>query len=279
MISYRDVVDTVLELLKMAETRLDPDITTLLEEAYKNEDNEIARFNLRNILDNIRIAGVEELPICQDTGIPIFFVELGRNVKLEFNIRDAITEGILLANDKIPLRPSTVHPLSRENSGNNLGEHLPLVYFDFLDETNKLESDSLKISVMAKGAGSENVSSLKMFLPSQTEEIPDYVTEVVKRAGGKPCPPVIVGVGIGTTFDGSAMLAKKALLRNIRSMSDYERKILRRINELGIGPMGMGGKATALAVLAEIGHCHTASLPVAVNIQCWANRKATMEVR
>jgi len=276
MVRYRDVVDSVVELLEIAETSLDPDITTLLEKAYENEDSEIARFNLRNILDNVKIAKAEKLPICQDTGIPVFYVEIAQNFKLDFSIRDAIREGILIANEEIPLRPCTVHPLSRENSGNNLGEHLPLIYFDCL-EGNQL-SNSIRISVMTKGAGSENVSSLKMFLPSQVEEIPDYVTEVVKKAGGKPCPPVIVGVGIGTTFDGSAMLAKKVLFKSVLEMNDYERKILKKINGLGIGPMGMGGKTTALAVLTEIGHCHTASLPVAVNIQCWASRKASMEV-
>ena len=133
--------------------------------------------------------------------------------------------------------------------------------------------------VMPKGAGSENVSALKMMLPTEVDRIKDFVVETVKKAGGKPCPPVFVGVGVGGTFDGAAKLAKKALLRNVLEMNDFELEILEAVNELGIGAMGLGGRNTALAVLVEMAHCHTASLPVAVNIQCWANRRAEVVLR
>jgi len=142
-----------------------------------------------------------------------------------------------------------------------------------------VEGDELKLVVIPKGAGSENVSALKMMLPSEVNKIKEFVIETVKKAGGKPCPPVFVGVGIGGTFDGAAKLAKKALLKNVLEMNEFELELLEAVNELGIGPMGLGGKNTALAVLVEMSHCHTASLPVAVNIQCWANRRAEVVLR
>jgi fumarate hydratase subunit alpha len=151
--------------------------------------------------------------------------------------------------------------------------HLPQLNIDIVD------GDALKLTVMPKGAGSENASSLKMLLPDEASRIPDIIAEVVKDAGGKPCPPIFIGVGIGSTFDGAAKLSKKALLRNVTKMSSFERNILEFVNALGIGPMGMGGKTTALAVLVEFGHCHTASLPLAINIQCWANRRASAVLR
>ncbi|HID43080.1 MAG TPA: fumarate hydratase [Archaeoglobaceae archaeon] len=273
MVTYTDVVEKTVELLRRAENRLDDDIVDAIREAYEREDNEIARKNLSNILKNIEIAEKDGIPLCQDTGIPVFFVEIGRELCPEFNLKKAITEGVIRATEEIPLRPNAVHPLTRKNTGDNTGDYIPLIDIDIVD------GDELKITVMPKGAGSENVSALKMLLPSQASKIPLIVTEIVKNAGGKPCPPVFVGVGIGATFDGAAELAKKALLRKVNDMNEFERDILDKINSLGIGPMGMGGKTTALAVLVETGHCHTASLPLAVNIQCWANRRASVTLR
>lgn len=273
MVSYGKVVSTTVELLRKAETKLDEDVISAIRTAYENEDNEIARINLKNILKNLEIAERKNVPMCQDTGLPVFFVEIGRKVNLSFDLSNAIKEGVKIATEEIPLRPSTVHPLTRENSGDNTGIHMPVIDFEIV------EGDSLKLTVIPKGAGSENVSILKMLLPEEVSKIPGIITEAVENAGGKPCPPVFVGVGIGSTFDGAAKLAKKALLRNVNGMNEFERKILERINSLNIGPMGLGGKTTALAVLVEIAHCHTASLPLAVNIQCWANRRATAVLR
>ena len=269
MITYEKIVRTIVELFRRAETELSEDIINALKKAYDEEEYEIARITLKAILDNIEIAKKLGVPMCQDTGIPIIFVEIGKDLHLDFNIKEAIIEGVKKATHEIPLRPNGVHPITRENSGTNVGLHMPQIYFDIV------EGDSLKITVMPKGAGSENCSVLKMLLPSEVNKIKKVVVDAVKNAGAKPCPPVIVGVGIGSTFDGAAKLAKKALLRNVNDMNDFELEILEAINKLGIGPMGLGGKTTALAVLVEIGYCHTASLPVAVNIQCWANRKAS----
>ena len=266
---YDDVKSTIVELFRKAETELGEDVIKAIKKAYEIEENEIAKNQLKTILDNIDAAKKLKVPICQDTGLPIVFVELGRELCLDFDLKKAIIEGVKLATKEIPLRPNAVDPLTRENPGNNVGLHVPQINIDFV------EGDKLKLTVMPKGAGSENTSALKMMLPSQVNEIPKFVVEVVKNAFGKPCPPIFVGVGIGSTFDGSAKLAKKALLRDVTVMDEYELRMLEAINDLGIGPMGLGGKTTALAVLVEKGYCHTASLPVAVNVQCWANRRAS----
>ncbi len=273
MPTYEDVVETVVELFRKAETELSDDVLKALRRAYDEEENEIAKMNLEAILKNVEIAREKKIPMCQDTGLPIVFVEMGRELCLDFNLREAIVEGVRLATRKIPLRPNAVHPLTRENSGDNVGINIPIVDVEIV------EGDRLKLTVMPKGAGSENCSALRMMLPRDVDRVKRFVVEVVKKAGGKPCPPIFVGVGIGSTFDGCAKLAKKALLRDVNDMNELELEILGAINELGIGPMGLGGKVTALAVLIEVGHCHTASLPVAVNVQCWANRRASAVLR
>lgn len=269
MVDYDDVKLAIVELFKKAETELGEDVVKAIKNAYEKEENEIAKNQLKAILENIDVAGKLKVPMCQDTGLPIVFVEIGKELCLDFDLKKAIVEGVKNATKEVPLRPNAVHPLTRENPGNNIGLHMPQLNIDIVD------GDKLKLTVMPKGAGSENMSALKMLLPSQINEIPRFVVETVKNALGKPCPPIFVGVGIGSTFDGSAKLAKKALLRDVNIMDEYELRILNAINKLGIGPMGLGGKTTALAVLIEKGYCHTASLPVAVNIQCWANRRAS----
>lgn len=273
MADYEDVVDTVVQIVRRAETKLDDDVVQALRSAYETEENEIAKTNLENILKNIGSSEENQVPMCQDTGLPVFFVELGRDFSLNFDLNRAIGDGVVKATKEVPIRPNSVHPLSRENSGDNTGMHMPLINVELV------EGDNLKLTVMPKGAGGENLSTFKMFLPNESNQIPHFVTQVVENAGGKSCPPLYIGVGIGSTFDGAAKLSKKALLRDVTHMSDYEREILEKVNMLGIGPMGMGGRSTALAALVEMGHCHTASLPVAVNLQCWANRRASATLR
>ncbi|MBR5815192.1 MAG: fumarate hydratase, partial [Methanocorpusculaceae archaeon] len=161
-------------------------------------------------------------------------------------------------------------PISRHNSGNNCGAGMPSIHI--------LPGDKFSVTVLPKGAGSENMSQIKMMLPSEVGSIADFVCEVVKTAGSRPCPPMVVGVGIGGTFDSAPALAKEALLLPIDSMDEFEQSICDKINELGIGAMGLGGKTTALAVKVKRGACHTASLPVAVNIQCWCCRRRRVEL-
>ena len=295
-ITYEDVVQSVVDLLLKAETRLPDDVTAALTDAHGRETDPTARAQIEAILKNIELAAMRNVPICQDTGILIFFVEIGRDCTINFDIKDAIRAGVTKATEIIPLRPNAVHPTRREPSG-NVGVGLPDIILD-INEGNRI-----RITVMPKGAGSENVSRLAMLNPSQVADIKRFVLETVADAGGKPCPPIIVGVGIGGSFDKAARLAKKALLREIHDngsavdacinafgvdardgvliacvMDDFERELLDAINSLGIGTMGLGGDITALAVHVEYAHCHTASLPVAVNIQCWANRRASVEL-
>jgi len=279
-ITYEDVAQSVVDLLLRAETRLPDDVTAALTNAHGRETDPTARAQIEAILENIELAAARKVPICQDTGILIFFVEIGRDCTINFDIKDAIRDGVAKATEIVPLRPNAVHPTRRELSG-NVGVGLPDIILDIND------GDRIRITVMPKGAGSENVSRLAMLNPSQVADIKRFVLETVADAGGKPCPPIVVGVGIGGSFDKAARLAKKALLREIQGngsgvdaciMSEFEREILDAINSLGIGTMGLGGDITALAVHIEYAHCHTASLPVAVNIQCWANRRASVEL-
>lgn len=266
------VVNATIDILKRAETQLPSDVINALEQAQMREASQIAKAQLSAILQNIEIAKEHSIPMCQDTGILVFFVELGRNVHLDFNLEDAIIEGVRRATESIPLRPNAVDPLTRKNSGNNTGIGLPDIKYELVD------GDKITITVAPKGAGSENMSAITMLNPTEVDSIRNFILTTVLNAGGMPCPPIVVGVGIGGSFDKAARLAKSALLRDIdpENMTELERDILNDINSLGIGPMGLGGDTTALTVHIKTAHCHTASLPVAVNIQCWANRHASV---
>jgi fumarate hydratase subunit alpha len=271
MITQKQIEETVCHLFKQAVIELPSDVKKALLKAYEKEDEEIARANLKAILDNIKIAEKLQIPMCQDTGLPIIFVKLGK-VEVE-NLYDGIKKGVEQATKEIPLRPNVVDPLTRENTGTNTGKNIPQVNIDLIDDVN------IELTVLPKGFGSENNNALKMALPGDgVEGVKKFVLDTVIAAGGKPCPPIIVGVGIGGTSDLAMKLAKKALLRNIGMPSSEERiamleiEILNLINATGIGPMGLGGKTTALDVKIELADTHTAGLPIGVYIQCWASR-------
>ena len=253
-----------------AEIRLPTDVLAALRRAAAAEKNEVARQEFALILENIALAGERQVPICQDTGVPVVYLTLPPDVPFTPDLFAGIREGVRRATTAIPLRPNVVDPLTRENTGDNTGAGMPAVHVVF--------GDRLTVTVLPKGAGSENASRIGMLLPSQAADIPRFVAETMLIAGGKPCPPVFLGVGIGGTFDGAAALAKEALLLPVDTMDDYEQEICDAVNALGIGPMGLGGDTTALSVKVKRGDCHTASLPVAVNVQCWACRRATVEV-
>ena len=272
ILTFDTVSKAVAEILKISETTLPADTVAAIRRAADSESDAIAKAQLEAILKNIEIAGKKETPICQDTGIFIFFIEIGRNLCLDFDIEGAVRDGCVKATESIPLRPNVVDPLTRHNTKNNLGDGLPEINYSFV------AGNSLKITVAPKGAGSENMSALKMFTPTEIPKIKDFVVKTVLDAGGKPCPPIIIGVGIGGSFNQCAKSAKEALLEDLREPKDhdsFEREILDAVNALGIGCMGLGGDTTALSVRIKKSSCHTASLPVAVNIQCWANRHAT----
>lgn len=273
-ITKSSVVNAIINILEKAETELPPDVINALKQAQIRETNQIAKAQLSAILYNIEIAKKHGIPMCQDTGILVFFVELGRDVHLGFDLGSAIVEGVKKATEIIPLRPNSVDPLTRKNSGNNTGIGLPDIKYELVD------GDKITITVAPKGAGSENMSAITMLNPTEVGSIRKFILSTVLNAGGMPCPPIIVGVGIGGSFDKAARLAKSALLMDLQTdpekMDELTRGILNDINSLGIGPMGLGGDTTALAVHIKTAHCHTASLPVAVNIQCWANRHASI---
>ncbi|MDI3483148.1 MAG: fumarate hydratase subunit alpha [Candidatus Methanomethylophilaceae archaeon] len=266
--------ETVLRLLRIAQTRLPPDIGWALESAAAWERNDIARVQLGAILDNVSKAEFLERPICQDTGLPIFFVK----GKIPDNIEEAIAAGVRRATEEIPLRPNAVDPLSRENSGDNVGSG-PLVHYHPAD------TDYTEISVLPKGAGAENMSKLAMLLPSDGEKaIKEFVIRTVLRSGGRPCPPTVVGVGIGGSADKCLLMAKEALLTPLdRENPDprlraMEEDLFTTLNSSGLGPMGLGGDSTVLGVRIMAASCHTASLPVAVSLNCWAARRASVRV-
>jgi fumarate hydratase subunit alpha len=236
----------------------------------ERETSPVAKGELRNILDNLSRAEELGLPICQDTGVPVVYLTIPSSVPYCNALLDAIREGIRKATSDVPLRPNVVDPISRENTHDNTGAGIPSI-----DVT---PGNQLTITVLPKGAGAENMSRIAMLLPSEKACIPEFVAETMLIAGGRPCPPVILGVGIGGNFDQVASLAKEALLLPVDTMDPFEQELCDTVNKLGIGPMGLGGDTTALAVKVKRASCHTASLPVAVNVQCWASRRATVVV-
>ncbi len=273
-ISRETFVRSIADLLRKAEVELPDDVVDALRKAEATEKSQVARSQLQAILKNIELAKKHGVPMCQDTGILIFFVELGTEFQPGFDLEAAIREAVILATAEIPLRPNAVEPLTRKNSGDNTGAGIPDIHWKIVP------GNELKITVAPKGAGSENMSSLRMFNPTETGSIKNFVLETVVNAGGMPCPPLVIGVGIGGSFDAAARLAKEALLEPLNASPDsFEREVLEAINTLGIGCMGLGGSTTALSVRVKTAYCHTASLPVAVNIQCWANRHASTVFR
>jgi fumarate hydratase subunit alpha len=265
------LADATFEAYKSAVIRLPPDVLRVIEKAAAAEKHPVARGEFANILKNIEVAERLGVPMCQDTGVPVIYLTLPPDVPLTQNLYDAVAEGVRRATKEVPLRPNVVDPLTRHNTGDNTGAGMPAIHVT--------PGDTFTVTVLPKGAGAENMSRIAMLLPSQKDQIEKFVVETVYLAGSRPCPPVIIGVGIGGTFDSAAALAKEALLEPVDTMTASEEQILCAVNQLGIGPMGLGGDFTALAVKVKTAGCHTASLPVAVNIQCWANRHATVEVK
>lgn len=258
------------DALREAVIRLPPDVKRVIERAASAETNPVAKGELANIARNIAAAEELGVPLCQDTGVPVVYLTLPPSIPLTENLYDAVAEGVRRATANIPLRPNVVDPLTRHNTNDNTGAGMPVIHVK--------PGDRFTVTVLPKGAGAENVSRIAMLLPSENDGIERFVVETVLCAGGKSCPPVVLGVGIGGTFEGAAALAKEALLQPIDHMDPLEQKLCDAVNCLGIGPMGMGGDTTALAVKVKTAACHTASLPVAVNVQCWACRRATREV-
>ncbi len=267
--------DVVVNLLRLANTRIPDDIGWALEAAAGWETGEIARIQLGAVLENIKKAEHLGVPMCQDTGIPVFYVR----GKFDSSIVSAIAAGVEKATRIIPLRPNTVDPITRENYGPNLGPGMPVIHFVPGDVP------YTEITVLPKGAGSENMTRLAMPNPADgVEGIKKFVQGAVLDAGGRPCPPSVVGVGIGGTSDRCAAMAKEALLIPLDCdnpdpvLGKMEEELFSALNSSGLGPMGLGGSSTVLGVRIKKEACHTASLPVAVNIGCWATRRASARI-
>jgi fumarate hydratase subunit alpha len=266
------IIESVKNLCIKANFELGQPELEAIERAIETEESPIGVDILKQIAENARIARDEQVPLCQDTGFAIFFLELGQAVRIEGGtLSEAIAEGVRQGYEEGYLRKSILgDPLERVNTGDNTP---PIIH------TEVVEGDQLKITFDAKGGGSENMSRLQMLKPADGEDgVKDFVVETVRLAGANPCPPIIVGVGIGGNFEVVAKLAKKSLIRPLGSANPdpkyaaMESELLERINNLGIGPQGLGGRTTALSVHITAHPCHIASLPVAVNIECHSHR-------
>ncbi len=270
-----DVKGAVVEAMRIAATQLPTDVVAALRAARERETSELGAAQLDAILENVGIANTGSIPMCQDTGIQTFFVEAGVSSPFLKEIRGWIDEAVVEATAAIPLRPNTVDPFSGTNPGDNSGRFMPFVNWELTG------GDDIRITVLPKGGGSENMSTVKMLPPGVgLKGIKRAVVEHVVSCQGKPCPPTIVGVGIGGGADIALKLGKKAILREIGSAhlepaaAALERELLELVNMSGVGPMGVGGQTTCLAVHVEYAHRHPASLPLGILIQCWADRRA-----
>jgi len=270
-VHVEEITKTVRDLFIDANINLGEDVLRALEQALEVEESPIGKEILKELIENARVAREEEMPICQDTGLAVVFLELGQEVHLVGgDLTEAINEGVRQGYKEGYLRKSACHPFTRKNTGDNT----PAII-----HTEIVPGDRIKIIAVPKGGGAENMSRVVMLTPAAgLEGVKEFVVQRVKESGANPCPPIVVGVGIGGTLEQAALIAKKALLRPLGSKNPdpeaaaIEEDLLERINKLGIGPQGYGGRVTALAVHVNMVPCHIASLPVAVNIQCHAHR-------
>ena len=270
-VAFQDILEKVKDACMAANFELGEDVIAAFKKAKEKEESPVGREILEQLLENAKIAQKDKIALCQDTGFAVCFVDLGDEVRVKGgNLLDAINEGVKQGYQDGYLRKSICHPFTRKNTDTNTPAIIHI---------NLVPGDGLKIVVAPKGGGSENMSRVTMLKPSDgIEGIKQFVIQRVKESGANPCPPLVIGVGIGGTFEKAALIAKKSLLRPVGSknpdpvLATLEDELLEKINELGIGPQGLGGSTTALAVHVEMHPCHIASLPLAVNINCHASR-------
>ncbi len=282
-IKLSEVRDKIKDLVQEANFELQDDVVAVVKDMEQKEESSAGKAVFQQILENAQIAKDEKLGLCQDTGLAVFFVELGEDVELDKDdglgsLRDAITAGVISGYEEGYLRKSVVEdPIRRKNTGDNTPAY---IHWELVP------GDVFKVIFVAKGGGAENMSAIRMFAPAAGQQgIEEFVVETADKGGSNPCPPIVVGVGVGGNFEYSALLAKKALLRKPLGShnpdpfyEDMEKRLLERINNLGIGPQGMGGRCTSLAVHVEAFPCHIASMPAAVNIQCHSHRVMSFEL-
>ncbi|MBI5249363.1 MAG: fumarate hydratase [Desulfomonile tiedjei] len=276
-IQVGEVTSAVRQLCMDATTILDADVIAALEKSLATEESTTGREILGRILENAKIAAKERIPLCQDTGMAVVFVEIGQDVHVnDGSLDEAIHEGVRQGYRDGYLRKSVLHPITRINTGDNTPA---VIHYEIVP------GDTLKMTLAPKGFGSENMSRVVMFPPAAgMDGVKNFILQRVEESGGNPCPPIVVGVGLGGTFEKAALIAKKALLRPLGSpnpdplLAELEAELLERINNLGIGPLGLGGRTTALAVHVNSYPTHIASIPCAVNIQCHSCRHKEVEL-
>jgi len=275
-----DVVeDTAIKLLRLAVTELPLDVKKAIRRALELERKEVARDQLNTIIRNFELAEVASIPMCQDTGTITFYLTIGEKFPILSALSVTLRTATKLATEVIPLRPNAVNPFTDENSGDNVGRHIPYIDWEVVP------GETLQITVFPKGGGSENTCTVGMISPGLgMKGIKRFVVDAVISAGGNPCPPEILGIGIGGGADIALKLAKRALLRPLGrrheepDVAKLEEELLTLTNMTGIGPMGLGGDTTVLGVNVEYAHRHPASLPIGVAFQCWAARRASAEI-
>ncbi len=279
MVSGKVVEDITVKLLQLAVTKLPQDVKDALRKAHHEEESTVGRAQLKAILDNVDLAEKTHSPICQDTGVVIFYVKAGAQVKGLDKIESALRKGTARATREVPLRPNAVNPFTQKNTGDNTGRNIPYINWQVVP------GDTLEITVLPKGGGSENVSALKMLPPSRgIKGLKKFVVDTVINGGAKPCPPIVLGVAVGGGADIAMKLAKATLLKplgepNINpELAKLEKALREAINSTGIGPMGLGGKTTVLDLKVDFADRHPASYPVAVVVQCWAARRASARI-
>ncbi len=270
--------DAFVELIRRTVSTVPPDIKSALNEALRNESNKIARMQLKAILENIRMAEEKQLPVCQDTGILYFYVNLPKGTDVK-NIKKAILNATARATREVPLRPNAVDPMTGKNSGDNIGVNVPWVEFKPSDQ------DNIEVMAFVKGGGADNMSVLSFISVEEgIEGVKKRILDAVLKAGGGPCPPVVLGIGIGGGAYIAMKLANRALIRPVTMRNNdprvarLENEILKEINRTGIGVMGLGGDVTAIGVNIEVAHRHPASYPIVVLFNCYAVRRAKIVI-
>lgn len=279
MLDEDNIVENLTRAMRDGVIELPEDVTAKIREALDRETSETARMQLRAILENIELAHNRGTPLCQDTGVQLFFIKAGYDFPYLAQVHKAIPAAIEKATSEVPLRPNTVDPFTGKNPKNNLGHNMPAVTIELR------EGNDADVYVFPKGGGSENMSALWMLTPAEGfDGMKKKLLRHIQEAAGKPCPPVILGIGIGGGADIAMKLAKKSLLRPLdipnpdEKLAGLEQEILKDINELGVGPMGLGGATTALAVHIEYTNRHPATFPVGLVVQCWCDRRAKVHI-
>jgi len=273
------IEDTALNLLRLAVVQLPPDVKEAILRAHKEETTPAGKVQLEAIVKDIELAEKDNTPMCQDTGVIIFYVKAGAHAKGLDKIENALVNATRRATKEVPLRPNTVDPFTQKNTGDNTGRFIPYINWEMT------QGDTIEITAFPKGGGSENVCVLGMITPGEgVKGLKKFVIDAIIKAGAMPCPPTIVGVAAGGGADIAMKLAKTALLRPLNQpnlnpeLAKIENELYEAANSTGIGPMGLGGKFTVLGVKVEYAHRHPASYPVAVAFQCWAARRATAQI-